>query len=94
MNFIVFSTHWRHLYLGNVLCRFKIDAWRHSDFRAEQIFNLFGKGFATVLASDTNQNLIRSQFIGINFNDIVFLPKVYYPECRIMQADTTSFLCI
>ena len=70
--FYRFSTHWRHLYLGNVLCRFKIDAWRHSDFRTEQIFNLFGKGFATVLASDTNQNLIRSQFIGINFNDIVF----------------------
>ena len=52
MNFYRFSTHRRHLYLGNVLCRFKIDAWRHSDFRTEQIFNLFGKGFATVLASD------------------------------------------
>ena len=67
-----FSTHRGHLYLGDILRRLEIDAWRHSDFRTEQIFNLFGKGFATVLTSDTDQNLIRSQFIGIDFNDIVF----------------------
>lgn len=72
MNFIVFRLIGGICILAMYSADSKLMLGATLTFERNRSLISFGKGFATVLASDTNQNLIRSQFIGINFNDIVF----------------------
>lgn len=69
--FNYFSTHGRHLYFRDILCRFKIDTRSHPYFGTEQVFDFFSEGFAAVFTSDADQYFIRSQFIGINLYNVI-----------------------
>ena len=78
----------------DVFCRLKINAWSYSYFRTEQVFYLLGKTFATVFTSDTDQNFIRSQFVGVNFNDVILYRRnivQYVEQCGWIQSSPFVF---
>ena len=65
------AAHRRHLKSRDKLCRFELDIRRNSHLRAEDIFYLLYERLRVVVATDTNLNLIRSQRVCKDLDDIV-----------------------